>query len=42
MSSSSTGPRIAIFPTRMALTTMKIKLKGAKTGYSLLKRKSNI
>ncbi|KAI3636987.1 hypothetical protein MIR68_005254 [Amoeboaphelidium protococcarum] len=32
--------RIAIFPTRMALTNMKIKLKGAQTGHSLLKRKS--
>eukprot|EP01115_Flamella_aegyptia_P006097 TRINITY_DN256_c1_g1_i1.p1 TRINITY_DN256_c1_g1~~TRINITY_DN256_c1_g1_i1.p1 ORF type:complete len:262 (-),score=60.17 TRINITY_DN256_c1_g1_i1:116-901(-) len=33
--------RLAIFPTRMALTTMKIKLKGAKTGHSLLKKKSD-
>ena len=32
--------RIAIFPTRMAQTNMKLKLKGAKTGHSLLKRKS--
>eukprot|EP00835_Amoeboradix_gromovi_P002879 NODE_173_length_15916_cov_0.397673.p6 type:complete len:247 gc:universal NODE_173_length_15916_cov_0.397673:6165-5425(-) len=32
--------RMAIFPTRMAQTNMKIKLKGAKTGHSLLKRKS--
>lgn len=36
----STGNRVAIFPTRMALTTMKLKLKGAQTGHSLLKRKS--
>ena len=32
--------RLAIFPTRMAQTNMKLKLKGAKTGHSLLKRKS--
>ncbi|CAG8568930.1 10191_t:CDS:2 [Paraglomus occultum] len=37
---SGTGPRLNIFPTRMALTTMKTKLKGAQTGHSLLKRKS--
>ncbi|RGB33567.1 ATP synthase subunit D-domain-containing protein [Rhizophagus diaphanus] len=37
---SGAGPRINIFPTRMALTTMKLKLKGAQTGHSLLKRKS--
>ncbi|KAG9293975.1 hypothetical protein G9A89_019313 [Geosiphon pyriformis] len=37
---SGTGPRLSIFPTRMALTTMKTKLKGAQTGHSLLKRKS--
>ncbi|KAI0244829.1 H(+)-transporting V1 sector ATPase subunit D [Massospora cicadina] len=36
----SSGNRVAIFPTRMALTTMKLKLKGAQTGHSLLKRKS--
>ncbi|KAL1919849.1 uncharacterized protein VTP21DRAFT_1780 [Calcarisporiella thermophila] len=36
----SQGARLNIFPTRMALTTMKIKLKGAQTGHSLLKRKS--
>ncbi|RHZ82599.1 hypothetical protein Glove_108g64 [Diversispora epigaea] len=37
---SGTGPRLNIFPTRMALTLMKSKLKGAQTGHSLLKRKS--
>eukprot|EP01111_Echinosteliopsis_oligospora_P013654 TRINITY_DN494_c0_g1_i1.p1 TRINITY_DN494_c0_g1~~TRINITY_DN494_c0_g1_i1.p1 ORF type:complete len:256 (+),score=79.59 TRINITY_DN494_c0_g1_i1:97-864(+) len=33
--------RINIFPTRMALTMMKSKLKGAVTGHSLLKKKSD-
>jgi len=33
--------RINIFPTRMALTIMKSKLKGAVTGHSLLKKKSD-
>jgi V-type H+-transporting ATPase subunit D len=37
---SGNNQRIAIFPTRMALTTMKLRLKGAQTGHSLLKRKS--
>jgi len=37
---SSTN-RLNIFPTRMALTTMKSKLKGAVRGHSLLKRKSD-
>ena len=32
--------RLNVFPTRMALTLMKSKLKGAQTGHSLLKRKS--
>ncbi|KAK9764350.1 H(+)-transporting V1 sector ATPase subunit D [Basidiobolus ranarum] len=32
--------RLNVFPTRMAQTAMKIKLKGAQTGHSLLKRKS--
>ena len=36
----SSQNRLAIFPTRMAQTNMKLKLKGAKTGHSLLKRKS--
>ncbi|KAM9980583.1 hypothetical protein ACTFIY_002899 [Dictyostelium cf. discoideum] len=33
--------RLNIFPTRMALTVMKTKLKGAVTGHSLLKKKSD-
>jgi V-type H+-transporting ATPase subunit D len=37
---SGTGNREAVFPTRMNLTLMKTKLKGANTGHSLLKRKS--
>ncbi|RUS13617.1 D subunit of V-type ATPase [Endogone sp. FLAS-F59071] len=37
---SGSNARVNIFPTRMALTTMKLKLKGAQTGHSLLKRKS--
>ncbi|KAJ3043215.1 H(+)-transporting V1 sector ATPase subunit D [Rhizophlyctis rosea] len=37
---SGTSTRFNIFPTRMALTTMKNRLKGAHTGHSLLKRKS--
>ncbi|KAH6571878.1 hypothetical protein BASA60_006922 [Batrachochytrium salamandrivorans] len=37
---SGAGPKFSIFPTRMALTTMKSRLKGAHTGHSLLKRKS--
>lgn len=37
---SGTGAKFSIFPTRMALTTMKNRLKGAQTGHSLLKRKS--
>ncbi|ODV92358.1 hypothetical protein CANCADRAFT_85590 [Tortispora caseinolytica NRRL Y-17796] len=37
---SGAGNREQVFPTRMSLTGMKIKLKGATTGHSLLKRKS--
>lgn len=37
----STGQRMNIFPTRMALQTMKNKLKGATLGHSLLKKKSD-
>jgi len=33
--------RLNIFPTRMALTIMKAKLKGAIKGHSLLKKKSD-
>ncbi|KAG8993771.1 H(+)-transporting V1 sector ATPase subunit D [Tulasnella sp. JGI-2019a] len=36
---SGTGPREAIFPTRMALTNTKGRLKGAQTGHSLLAKK---
>jgi V-type H+-transporting ATPase subunit D len=37
---SGAGNREAVFPTRMNLTLMKTKLKGANTRHSLLKRKS--
>ncbi|KAK2808307.1 H(+)-transporting V1 sector ATPase subunit D [Emmonsiellopsis sp. PD_5] len=37
---SGTGDREAVFPTRQSLGLMKSKLKGAETGHSLLKRKS--
>ncbi|KAJ3079711.1 H(+)-transporting V1 sector ATPase subunit D, partial [Quaeritorhiza haematococci] len=37
---SGTANRINIFPTRMALTGMKNRLKGAQKGHSLLKRKA--
>ncbi|KAI8896357.1 ATP synthase subunit D-domain-containing protein [Globomyces pollinis-pini] len=37
---SGTNAKFNIFPTRMALTTMKNRYKGAVTGHSLLKRKS--
>lgn len=33
--------KINIFPSRMALTTMKIRLKGAQKGHSLLKKKAD-
>lgn len=33
--------RLAVFPTRMALTSMKQRKKGAQTGHSLLKKKSD-
>ena len=36
----SAQDREAVFPTRQSLGTMKNKLKGAETGHSLLKRKS--
>ncbi|KAK6333502.1 H(+)-transporting V1 sector ATPase subunit D [Orbilia javanica] len=37
---SGAGNREAVFPTRQSLGIMKAKLKGAETGHSLLKRKS--
>jgi len=37
---SGTTEREAVFPTRQSLSLMKAKLKGAETGHSLLKRKS--
>ncbi|XP_077994614.1 V-type proton ATPase subunit D-like [Glandiceps talaboti] len=33
--------RIAVFPSRMALTNMKARLKGAQKGHSLLKKKAD-
>jgi len=33
--------RLAIFPSRMAMTVMKTRLKGAQKGHSLLKKKSD-
>ncbi|EPY51178.1 V-type ATPase V1 subunit D [Schizosaccharomyces cryophilus OY26] len=36
----SSGQRENVFPTRMTLTAIKTRLKGAQTGHSLLKRKS--
>lgn len=33
--------KIAVFPSRMALTQMKIRLKGAQKGHSLLKKKAD-
>jgi len=35
------GARLNVFPTRMTLTLMKSKLKGAVRGHSLLKKKSD-
>lgn len=37
----SSGDKIAIFPSRMALTVMKGRLKGAQKGHSLLKKKAD-
>jgi V-type H+-transporting ATPase subunit D len=37
---ADTTQREPVFPTRQALGQMNSKLKGAKTGHSLLKRKS--
>jgi len=39
--SGGSGARLNIFPTRMALTTMQTKLKGAVKGHSLLKKKAD-
>ena len=36
---SGAGPRENVFPTRMALTNTKLRLKGAQTGHSLLAKK---
>ena len=36
---SGTGARENVFPTRMALTNTKLRLKGAQTGHSLLAKK---
>ncbi|XP_038078062.1 V-type proton ATPase subunit D-like [Patiria miniata] len=33
--------RIIVFPSRMALTNMKVRLKGAQKGHSLLKKKAD-
>ncbi|KAF9983258.1 H(+)-transporting V1 sector ATPase subunit D [Modicella reniformis] len=37
---SGANNKLPVFPTRMTLSVMKQKLKGAQTGHSLLKRKS--
>ncbi|SNX86298.1 probable vacuolar ATP synthase subunit D [Melanopsichium pennsylvanicum] len=39
--SSGKGQREAVFPTRQALGSTKIRLKGAQTGHSLLKKKAD-
>ena len=39
--SGASKDRLNVFPSRMALTTMKLRLKGAQKGYSLLKKKSD-
>lgn len=38
---SGAGARDAVFPTRMALTSYKLRFAGAKKGYELLKKKSD-
>ena len=35
------GEKINVFPSRMALSVMKVRLKGAQKGHSLLKKKSD-
>lgn len=37
----SSNDRINIFPSRMAMTLMKLRLKGAEKGHSLLKKKAD-
>ena len=37
--SGTGGARENVFPTRMALTNIKLRLKGAQTGHSLLAKK---
>lgn len=38
---STSSNRLPVFPTRMALSTTKTRQKGAQTGHTLLKRKSD-
>ena len=38
---SASSNRLPVFPTRMALSTTKTRQKGAQTGHTLLKRKSD-
>lgn len=38
---SGTGDRLNIFPSRMAMTAMKGRMKGAQTGHRLLKKKAD-
>ncbi|EDQ91016.1 uncharacterized protein MONBRDRAFT_15580 [Monosiga brevicollis MX1] len=38
---SGSGDKINVFPSRMAQTQMKLRLKGAKKGHSLLKKKAD-
>ncbi|KCV73003.1 V-type ATPase, D subunit [Fonticula alba] len=38
---SSSNARLNVFPTRMALTNMQARLRGARSGHGLLKKKSD-